>query len=134
MQSSLNVLIYVVMIIAVLLSGVITLMLTIMSVAREDGDLKKFRLLGVRLSVLRWQYIFRIVISSLIGCLIAFIVFFFVSDSMFNKLVTIAGLSKIDVTTNKWIYIIVAAVFIIAGALISAIATSRIRKYRYVNS
>ena len=133
-QSSLNVLIYVVMIIAVLLSGVITLMLTIMSVAREDGDLKKFRLLGVRLSVLRWQYIFRIVISSLIGCLIAFIVFSFVSDSMFNKLVTIAGLSKIDVTTNKWTYIIVAAVFIIAGALISAIATSRIRKYRYVNS
>lgn len=133
-QSSLNVLIYVVMIISVLLSGVITLMLTIMSVAMEDSDLKKFRLLGVRLSVLGWQYIFRIVISSLIGCLIAFVVFFLVSDSMFNSLVTIAGLSKIDVTTNKWTYIIVVAVFITAGALISAIATSRIRKYRYVNS
>lgn len=132
-QSSLNALIYVVMIISILLSGVITLMLTIMSVAKEDSDLKKFRLLGVRLSVLRWQYIFRIVISSLIGCLIAFVVFFLVSDSMFNKLVTIAGLSKIDVISDKLAYITVAFVFVVAGALISAIATSRIRKYRYVN-
>lgn len=132
-QKSLNGMINAVLIISMLLSGVITLMLTLISVAKDDRELKIFRLIGFRLSSLRSQYIFRIIVSSLIGCAIAFVAYLFLADIMFNKIISLAGLSEIRISYDKWTFASVLAVFFVAGFIISSIATVHIRKYKYVN-
>lgn len=131
-QSSLKMMATAILIIAMALSSLVCFLLTLVSIGREDYELRIFRLVGFKIRQLRVQYALRILVATLLAFLAGWIIYIFLSSHMFNAIILMAGLSNISVKLSFRDCMFVLVLFVIMNGMISLAATRRIKHYKYI--
>lgn len=131
-QSSLKMMATAILIIAMALSSLVCFLLTLVSIGKEDYELRIFRLIGFKIRQLRVQYALRILVATLLAFLIGWIIYICLSSYMFNAIILMAGLSNISVGLSFKECMFILSLFVIMNGIISWIATRKILHYKYI--
>ncbi|MCN75843.1 ABC transporter permease, partial [Listeria monocytogenes] len=118
----------IVLVCTIILTSIISFLLTLISIKKENKELTIFRNLGVKFNQIRMQYFLRIFFSTLLGLALGTFLYVLFSDLMFNSIMGLVGLTNIDVSISVFHYLFVLIFLFITNIIICLIATRKLKK------